>query len=370
MTGFEACEAKIDARLVVPAVRPPKPLISKEGWRAFVDHLPVMSPPRVAASEVASWAPREQKIYARIRKRHHAMLPPLATPELLAVRELVGDLAETGLAMPPGVRPGAVLDGYPTLGKSTIATEIGRSYERALRKRLARLDDRGFCSEFLPVVYATLSANESPKSLFVKLLEFGGHPYSRNDNETRLNTHVANALKENGTSLVIVDDIHFLNPRSSNGRSTNQQLKALGSSSNATFLYVGVDVTRTGLLYDGEKAHEAEAAQTQARFKLLTIKPFARGSKEYVDVLAALEAQLYLLNAKKGDLAGLAGYIHDRTGGLMGATTSLVREAAAVAIDSGAERLTKSLMDQIILDHASEVRARAIAKHGGADATK
>ncbi|WP_393059538.1 hypothetical protein [Streptomyces sp. LN549] len=50
----------------------------------------------------------------------------------------------------------------------------------------------------------------------------------------------------------------------------------------------------------------------------------------------------------------LDAYLHERTSGLIGSLSQLVREAAIEAIDSGAERITKRLLDSVELDHTVE----------------
>ena len=93
----------------------------------------------------------------------------------------------------------------------------------------------------------------------------------------------------------------------------------------------------------------------------MDIEPFDMGSKVLISVLTALEDQLVLLKATPGDLSALADYVHDRTDGYMGPITALVREGAALAIDTGAERLSKTILDKVRLDYASERRFSAIA---------
>jgi len=69
------------------------------------------------------------------------------------------------------------------------------------------------------------------------------------------------------------------------------------------------------------------------------------------------EHELVLLQGKTGDLAGQADYLWRRTQGVIGSLTQLLTEAAAEAIDSGAERITRKLMDSIDIGYAAEVGA-------------
>jgi hypothetical protein len=53
-------------------------------------------------------------------------------------------------------------------------------------------------------------------------------------------------------------------------------------------------------------------------------------------------------------LLRLTGYLHERTGGMIGSLSHLIREAAIEAIFDGSERITKPGLDSVILDHAAE----------------
>ena len=88
----------------------------------------------------------------------------------------------------------------------------------------------------------------------------------------------------------------------------------------------------------------------------MDIVPFESGAKDFQNVLAALEDQLLLLNGRSGDVTGLSEYIHDRTDGYLGAMTSLIREGASLAIETGAERISMSILESVNLDYASEKR--------------
>jgi hypothetical protein len=57
-------------------------------------------------------------------------------------------------------------------------------------------------------------------------------------------------------------------------------------------------------------------------------------------------------------LAAQAKYLHQRTGGMIGSLTHLIRGAAIRAILSGQEAITRQLLDTIRIDHAAESATR------------
>lgn len=353
--------AGVDPTLLSPSVRAAPALISKEAWQQFVQHEFPQKPP-LLTEQVVKGLPKDLAArYRAVRRRWHAKLPPLTLPALTHIRDTIVRMGLTGLDMQPGVRPGALINGQPTLGKSTILTEIGRHYEMQLRKRMGSSIYDDLDEEFIPVVYTTLASNETGKGLSARLLDFYGYPFRSSQSESTLAGLLSKQAAKAGTSLILVDDIHFLDPRFRGGQAVNTHLKALASSISATFVYAGVDVDKTGLLFEGHSESKAQAAQTQRRFKRMDLSPFAKEDPFLVKVLEALEKQLLLLNAREGDLQSLVDYIHDRTDGYMGPITALIREGAALAMEEGHERISRAVLQRVTLDHASQRRFQSLA---------
>lgn len=64
-----------------------------------------------------------------------------------------------------------------------------------------------------------------------------------------------------------------------------------------------------------------------------------------------MEAALDLRHHKPGPLPQLATYLHERTAGRIGSLARLIRQAAITALIDGTERITKTTLDAIRLDH-------------------
>lgn len=75
---------------------------------------------------------------------------------------------------------------------------------------------------------------------------------------------------------------------------------------------------------------------------------------------------------KPGSLVKLAEYLYQRTGGMIGSLSQLIRGAAIVAIDDGSEQITRALLDEIPVDYAATrttpPRRRASTGRGEASA--
>jgi hypothetical protein len=75
-------------------------------------------------------------------------------------------------------------------------------------------------------------------------------------------------------------------------------------------------------------------------------------------VLAAMETMLRLHEHVPGTLPGLAGFLYRRSGGMIGTLSQLIRGAAILAIETGTEKITRSLLDAVPVDYAAERASR------------
>ena len=161
-----------------------------------------------------------------------------------------------------------------------------------------------------------------------------------------------------GCQLVIVDEIHNLNLATRSGAEVSDQLKYFSERLPATFLYAGIDVERVGL-FAGTRG-----AQIASGFATLTTAPFAYGTAEqrrdWQALIGTIEQTLRLRAHRPGALVRLADYLHQRTGGMIGSLSHLIRGAAVDAIVTGAEKITRAGLDAVRLDHAAEHHHAAI----------
>ena len=67
---------------------------------------------------------------------------------------------------------------------------------------------------------------------------------------------------------------------------------------------------------------------------------------------------LQLHGHQPGTLVGLADYLYQRTGGMIGSLSHLIRGGAIRAIDDGREQITRTLLDDIPVYHAAASTTR------------
>ena len=105
----------------------------------------------------------------------------------------------------------------------------------------------------------------------------------------------------------------------------------------ATFVYAGIDLERQGL-FSGIRG-----SQIAGRFTLIPTLPFPLAD-EWRGLVATIEDALRLRCHQAGTLAGLDRYLHQRTGGMIGSLSHLIRGASVEAIQSGSEQITRKLL--------------------------
>lgn len=82
-------------------------------------------------------------------------------------------------------------------------------------------------------------------------------------------------------------------------------------------------------------------------------RPFPRDN-QWVTLVSAVEGSLRLHRHQPGTLPELASYLHQRTNGMIGSLLWLIRSAAIQAVIDGTEKITRTSMDAIPVDIASQ----------------
>ena len=351
--------------------------ITKEGWRRAVFEEPAVPIPAPSQRDWASMDIATQEDVTATRMAYHSALGLVQTPQLALIhRRLHLTLAINARAL-GGARRGQVISGLPNTGKTTTVTSFGIEHERQLRARhperfsLATVD-------YTPVVYITVEAKSTPKSLTGALAHFLNLPLRVHATQHDLNYKVVETLGVCGTELIIVDDIHFLDLAHRDGRVVNDHLKFLANTVDATFVFVGVDVEHTSFFGEGGVGR---ATQTAGRFGLLHLDHFcteldpgkpvvatARQKAQVDDWIALLhtfEQALRLRDHVPGTLPNMWQYLLGRTHGVLASLSALVRFAAEAAIETGTERITRDVLDQIEVDIAAESAFHASRRRAG-----
>lgn len=316
-----------------------EPTMTLTGWRRFVD-----SPPAsldLLADEQWRQLPNADRArYDEARINYHSEMIVVAT-------STVRDVARQGRLLTLlnrreiSARRGLIVSGLQTTGKSTALKELGRTHELMVRERYPS-------SDRIPVVYVTTPPKGSPRKLAMEFARFLGlPPIRRSYNATDISDAVCQILIEAKVDLVLVDEIHNLNLATSAGEDMSDHLKYFTEHLPATFVYAGINVERSGL-FTGVRGK-----QIAGRCVLINTGPFPF-QQEWSSLLATLEGALRLHHHQPGTLASLDRYLHQRTGGMIGSLSHLIRAAALTSILDGSEKITRPLLDSIPVDHAAQ----------------
>ena len=335
-------------------------LSTTSGWTAMVDAAPRTRPPALSTAQIAALAPAARSRYQHARAVWHANLGPIRTPGVEAIFDSLDDICGANRQDGDKVKPAAVLDALPGLGKTTAATAFGRVFHRQqidLHGRSVPTDDGVW--QRIPVVYIGLTANTTLRSLSAMLCRFYALPAADRGNAVRLSHRAAECVAHCKTRLIIVDDVHFLDINRRDGREVANHFKWLANTFPVTFFFVGVGLRARGLLDEGLSGADAVFSQTARRWNVLTLQPFTATTdtdrRVWRNLLLSIERQLVLAEHHRGMLADdLSDYLFARSTGHFASLMSLISRGCYRAVKTGAEALTAGLLDDVRIDEAAE----------------
>lgn len=333
---------------------------AKDGWFALAEATARTRPPATGIDELAAM-PRTQRLrHNAVRALWHANLGPIRTPGVDAVFAALDEIVGSNRHDGDKVKPAAVLDALPGLGKTTTAMAFGRAFHRdQIDLYGSRVGTGDGAWQRIPVVYLGLTSNTTMRSLNAMLCRFFSLPGVSRGNADLLAHRAAECVAACKTRLIIVDDVHFLDVNRRDGREVANHFKWLANTFPVTFLFVGVGLRARGLLDEGFTGADAALSQTARRWNVLTLEPFeirsSAGRRTWRQLLLGIERDLVLVQAHRGMVArDLADYLFARSSGHFASLMSLISRGCYRAIKSGTEALSVELLDGVRIDEAAE----------------
>ncbi|MDQ1041973.1 TniB family NTP-binding protein [Streptomyces sp. V4I2] len=302
-------------------------LSRKEDFRAFV-HTPRRLQPRVLSrAELKALPAAERSAYNRERRRWHANLGPIRTPQLAALHEDLWDIVDSNVQDGDKAKGAVAVDAFPGLGKTTAVLAFAREFHRREIAEQGEFTDRGH--ERWPVCRVGLTGNTGMKDLNRAMLEFFGHPGRATSTAAQLGLQALDCVLSCEVRLLILDDLHFLKWRRTSGIEVSNHLKWIANEFPVTLLKVGVGLADKGLFSEGETPAETVLAQTARRTTRLDMPPFTidteAGRRHWRQLLLALEQRIVLADSFPGMLADdLSDYLFARSTGHIGSLMTLV----------------------------------------------
>ncbi|MFF4756641.1 TniB family NTP-binding protein [Streptomyces sp. NPDC002514] len=285
------------------------------------------------------------------RLAYHSRFVTVRTPAIDTLAKQVRTLMILGRHQQVTARPSLIVTGPAGAGKTTALLQIGRTCHLAHTRRQGNTAAAGQ----VPVAYVLVPPAASAKTLALEFARYLGIPVASRMSQAQIVNSVCHTYTTAGVRLVLIDEIHRLNPRTTTGAQSADLLKDLTERISATFVYAGIDVTATPL-FTGVRG-----AQLAARASLIDCDPFParHGEHEpFKDLIRSMENALDLRYHRPGSLVRLAPYLHTRTAGRIGSLARLIKQAAITALTDGTERITKTTLDAVRLDHLAEQHYR------------
>ncbi|GAA1463533.1 ATP-binding protein [Williamsia maris] len=319
---------------------------NKEQWRTYCayDPTPDERRPTLTLKEIQALSDDERRTYNDRRIAYLYEERTIPTRDLRLIENTARRLLRAANAPCFVVRRGMSVSGPVRTGKSTAIMHAGKRLENRLRIEHNRVDD----PSYLPIVYVSITAATTPNKLWAVLAEFVGVRQLRGRNSDGRMFDLTQMLHELGTRFVIIDDVQRLNTDRIAGAEVADTLKTFAEHLDATMIYAGVSL-RTAPLFTGPVG-----AQWRARTLPIEMHPYSlrTGDKEqeWRELIATFENYLPLPLHKPGTLVADAQYLFHRTGGSIATLNDLIADAGVDAIDTGEEKITRELLDDVAVD--------------------
>ncbi len=329
----------------------------KEDWAKVVHAEPRIQPNRLNIKQLESLTPAAKHDYDKRRRDWHANMGVLRTPQLCAIHENLSDILDSNIQDGDRTKGAVAIEGAAGLGKSTAVEQFAKEFHLRELADKGPMTDEGH--ERWPVCRVTLSGHPTMRDLNLSLLHYFAHPGTRRGNAAEFARRALDTFLACEVRLLVVDDIHFLQWRASDGIKVSNHLKFIANEFPVTLVLVGVGLSQSGLFNHGSAGRDSILAQTARRTTRFAIERFElkdpAGQKQWRAVLRAVDHRLVLAKHNSGVLPEyLSDYLYERSSGHMGSLITLINRASSRAIRTGVEALTKDLLEQTRIDEAAE----------------
>ncbi len=195
------------------------------GWLEMVDAPARAQPRTLTRVELGRLAKAQRLAYNDARAIWHANLGPIRTPQLLALHDGLAEIVESNRQDGDKNKPAALVDSYPGLGKTTAVLDYARQYHH--EQITLHGDTTADGHRRLPVIYLSLTGNTQVKGLNEAICRFYNLP--THGTAERLGARAVDAVLSMHTTVIVIDDVHFLDVRRRDARAMANHLKYLSN---------------------------------------------------------------------------------------------------------------------------------------------
>ena len=352
------------ARKAAASARPPEQLDNltlsrKEGWREFVTAVPRVQPEVLTRRALSKLSEQAREDYDARRRKWHANIGPIKTPQLACLHDELWEIVDSNEQDGDKAKGAVAIDAYPGLGKTTAVLDFAKKFH--LREILAHGEFTAGGDERWPVCRVGLAGNTGMVAFNKAMLAFYAHPGKANGSTSDYAYRALDCVLSCHTKLLVIDDLHFLRWRNTAGVEISNHFKYIANEFPVTLIYVGVDLDRRGLFFDGQPHTDRAIAQTARRTTKLTMAPFGveteRHRRQWHQLLLTLEQRVVLVDKRPGMLAtDLSDYLFARSSGHIGSLMTLINRGCLRAVRTGREYLDCDLLDAVKIDTGADCR--------------
>lgn len=224
-------------------------LSRKEGLKRLAEAPSRPQPEALSRRQLKALGESARAEYDRSRRKWHANLGPLQTPQMAALHEDLWDIVDSNDQDGDKVKGGIALDAFPGLGKTTAVLAFAKKFHRREIAEAGEFTDAGF--ERWPVCRVGLTANTGMRDLNRAILEFYGHPGRFRGTASDFGYRALDCVLSCEAKLLIVDDLHFLRWRNRSGVEVSNHFKYIANEFPVTLLMIGVGLKMRGLFDEG-----------------------------------------------------------------------------------------------------------------------
>ena len=226
-------------------------------------------------------------------------------------------------------RRGLLLAGRPNSGKSALLDRLVEEYPITTR-------DDG--ETVMPVVSISMPTKADESQLWGKILVGLGIPHRDSDSLPQKKKQAIAVLNEVHCRGLLIDEIHnILLGHASQQRQMLAVLKAIDTD-------VGIPLIVAGTV-DAFRAVKTDG-QVSTRFKPFGL-PLWKLNREFLRLLASLEVMIPLAEPSGLASQALAIKMYSLSGGTIGGVVDTLKDAAAIALREGHERIDMAILAKL-----------------------
>ena len=190
-------------------------------WAGF-QHFATTPPPTPPPPDAPPRSTEERLAY-------HSAFVTVRTHAIDTLAHQVRTLMILGAHQHTTARPALILTGPAGTGKTTALLHVGRTCHLAHTKRHATAANPA------PVAYLLVPPGATAKTLATCFARYLGIPVTNRMTTAQITQAVIHTYNQAGVRLVIIDEIHRLNPRTTTGAETADLIKDLTDTSARRF---------------------------------------------------------------------------------------------------------------------------------------